>query len=81
GGGGYGDPLERDADAVVADVASGYVSEGAAREDYGVVVRRDENGAVVLDRAATEQLRYEKAQASPAADRRVPALAQEVIAE
>lgn len=39
GGGGYGDPLERDPYAVLLDVAYGYVSERAALEDYGVVVR------------------------------------------
>jgi N-methylhydantoinase B len=81
GGGGYGNPLDRDADAVVADVASGYVTEAAAREDYGVVVTRDEKGTVVLDRPATEKLRYQKSQDAPASDQRVPALAQEVIAE
>ena len=57
GGGGYGDPRERDAEAVVADVAAGYVSERSAREDYGVVVVRDEQGALVLDPQATAELR------------------------
>jgi len=38
GGGGYGDPLERDPGAVCDDVADGYVSIRRAREDYGVVV-------------------------------------------
>jgi N-methylhydantoinase B/oxoprolinase/acetone carboxylase alpha subunit len=35
GGGGFGDPAERDADAVAADVADGIVSLEAARADYG----------------------------------------------
>ena len=39
GGGGYGDPLERDPAAVREDVADGYVSIERARKDYGVVVR------------------------------------------
>lgn len=39
GGGGLGDPLERDPAAVVEDVADGYVSVDRAHEDYGVVVR------------------------------------------
>ena len=39
GGGGYGDPLERDPAAVSRDVAYGYVSPAAAIADYGVVVR------------------------------------------
>ena len=38
GGGGYGDPLERDPHAVAADVADGKVSARAARERYGVVL-------------------------------------------
>ncbi len=37
-GGGYGDPLEREASAVWQDVRSGFVSKDAAREVYGVVV-------------------------------------------
>jgi N-methylhydantoinase B len=36
GGGGYGDPRDRDPDAVRRDVAEGYVSPLAAREVYGV---------------------------------------------
>jgi N-methylhydantoinase B len=38
GGGGAGDPLERDPDAVREDVVDGYVSIARARSDYGVVV-------------------------------------------
>ena len=38
GGGGYGDPLQRDPQAVAADVVNGYVSIEKAREDYGVVM-------------------------------------------
>lgn len=36
GGGGYGDPRERDRDAVRADVAAGIVSTAAAHEVYGL---------------------------------------------
>ena len=39
GGGGFGDPLERDPAEVREDVADGYVSIDRARKDYGVVVR------------------------------------------
>ena len=54
GGGGWGDPLQRSAEIVAADVAKGLVSvEGARR--YGVVV--DKDGAV--DEAATDELRTE----------------------
>ncbi|MFY1649508.1 hydantoinase B/oxoprolinase family protein [Solwaraspora sp. WMMB762] len=38
GGGGHGDPRDRDPEAVRADVAEGYVSPAAAREVYGVDV-------------------------------------------
>ena len=42
GGGGYGDPLERDPDAVALDVENAAVSLEAAREIYGVVIGDDE---------------------------------------
>ncbi|MBV9248029.1 MAG: hydantoinase B/oxoprolinase family protein, partial [Acetobacteraceae bacterium] len=38
GGGGYGDPLDRDPDAVLMDVRSGLISEDRARDVYGVVI-------------------------------------------
>jgi N-methylhydantoinase B len=38
GGGGFGDPRERDPEAVRRDVLDGYVSAAAARRDYGVAV-------------------------------------------
>jgi hypothetical protein len=37
GGGGFGDPLERDPALVVADVAEGYVTREAAETAYGIV--------------------------------------------
>ena len=36
GGGGYGDPRQRDPQAVTDDIRAGYVSPEAARRDYGV---------------------------------------------
>jgi N-methylhydantoinase B len=53
GGGGYGDPLSRDAQAVARDVALGFVSVAAAAAEYGVVL--DEDGQ--LDSAATQKRR------------------------
>ena len=41
GGGGYGDPLERNPKAVRRDVIEGYVSLEHARLDYGVVLKGD----------------------------------------
>jgi N-methylhydantoinase B len=55
GGGGYGDPLERAPARVAQDVAEGYVSQGAARALYGVVLDADFS----IDAAATERLRKE----------------------
>jgi len=53
GGGGFGDPAERDPDQVAADVADGLITTEAARGDYRVALMAD--GGV--DRAATAQLR------------------------
>jgi N-methylhydantoinase B len=36
GSGGFGPPAERDPNAIAADLLDGYVSERAAREDYGI---------------------------------------------
>jgi N-methylhydantoinase B len=52
GGGGYGDPAERDTQAVVRDVRFGFVSALAAESVYGVALR-DGNE----DTAATKALR------------------------
>jgi N-methylhydantoinase B len=57
GGGGWGDPLEREPDLVGVDVLQGKVSERAAREDYGVVVRVDDDATFEIDDAATSLLR------------------------
>ena len=52
GGGGYGDPLDRDPDAVRRDIVEGVVSAEAARNVYGIVL----SGADV-DTAATADRR------------------------
>ncbi len=56
GGGGWGDPLERDPAAVLRDVRDELVSPERARADYGVVVDVE---AWRVDAAATERLRRE----------------------
>jgi N-methylhydantoinase B len=53
GGGGFGNPAERDPEQVALDVADGLVSREAAERDYRVVFT-DEG---VVDRSATAQLR------------------------
>ncbi|WP_037545211.1 hydantoinase B/oxoprolinase family protein [Stappia stellulata] len=57
GGGGYGDPLARDPQAVARDVALGIVSRNHAEADYGVAL--DTEGTV--DAARTETLRSREA--------------------
>ena len=41
GGGGYGDPFDRDPAAVLMDVRNGYVSAEAAEAEYGVAIEND----------------------------------------
>ena len=57
GGGGYGNPLEREPDRVARDVRNDYVSLASAREDYGVVI---DPATLEVDEVATRQLRTEK---------------------
>jgi len=54
GGGGYGNPLEREPETVEADVAEGYVTPERARSDYGVVI---DQGSGKVDTEATRALR------------------------
>ncbi|MBN1226670.1 MAG: hydantoinase B/oxoprolinase family protein [Deltaproteobacteria bacterium] len=54
GGGGYGDPLERDVEMVMRDFLNGYVTLRGAREDYGVVI---DPKTMEVDKAGTENLR------------------------
>jgi N-methylhydantoinase B len=61
GGGGFGDPLERDPAAVREDVIDGYVTIERAARDYGVVVRAvdPELDEYEIDDEATAALREE----------------------
>ncbi|HEY1298014.1 MAG TPA: hydantoinase B/oxoprolinase family protein, partial [Chloroflexota bacterium] len=73
GGGGYGDPFEREPSAVLDDVLNGYVSLEAAAHDYGVVIhttqRPDEQITLPrhlsIDFAATDRLRAERRLGQP----------------
>jgi len=56
GAGGYGDPLTRPVEEVLADVLDGYVTPEGARRDYGVALRPDGAGYGV-DHDETERLR------------------------
>ncbi len=53
GGGGFGDPLDREAERVATDVANGWVSREQARDMYGVAL--DDNGTV--DTTTSAELR------------------------
>ncbi|MCA1300695.1 caprolactamase subunit beta [Stappia indica] len=55
GGGGYGDPMQRPVDKVLADVKLGLVSLEGARRDYGVVI--EDAGSLRVDLDATRKLR------------------------
>jgi N-methylhydantoinase B len=69
GGGGYGDPLEREPDLVLRDVEDGLVSMERAREVYGVVLAETgRHGQYAIDAEATGRLRGE-AMPHPARDR------------
>ena len=52
GGGGCGNPFERDPALVLEDVRNGLVSAESAREDYGAVIAGD-----AVDEAGTLELR------------------------
>ena len=54
GGGGWGNPLERDPGLVLEDVLDEYVSPESAFRDYGVVLDED---ALGVDREATAERR------------------------
>ncbi|MBT6403652.1 MAG: hydantoinase B/oxoprolinase family protein, partial [Rhodospirillaceae bacterium] len=63
GGGGWGDPLEREPELVCQDVQAGVVSEESARNDYGVTLEKSglhhsvDNAATTVARAAMRKER------------------------
>ncbi len=68
GGGGWGDPLQRELDMVLRDVIEGRVSAASAEADYGVVFAKASTVDLPqIDEAATGQRRAElaKAQIAP----------------
>lgn len=56
GGGGFGDPHQRDPRRVLADVRNGYVSAESAARDYGVVL----TAGPAVDETATRAARVEE---------------------
>ena len=60
GGGGWGDPFEREPERVLRDVRDGYVTLGGAARDYGVVVLGDPDEdpeGLTIDQDETAKLR------------------------
>lgn len=68
GGGGFGDPLQRSIEAVVRDVAEGYVSHEVAVSIYGVAI--DSNGQADMER--TRSLRESGRKSPDAAELPIP---------
>jgi N-methylhydantoinase B len=66
GGGGWGDPLTRDAMRVRQDVARGFVTVRGALEDYGVVL---DPATLEIDKQATDEARAARAGETPLIDR------------
>ncbi len=64
GGSGFGDPFERDPEAVRRDVELGFVSREGARRDYGVVL----TDALGVDAAATRGARASRARPNVGTD-------------
>ena len=58
GGGGWGDPLEREPERVLEDVLDGFVSIDAAQDSYGVVIDHD---SLIISPRATAAKRQELA--------------------
>jgi N-methylhydantoinase B len=60
GGGGYGNPIDREVERVLNDVAERYISMETARDVYGVVIQGEVvDDSLAPDVAATEKLRAE----------------------
>lgn len=57
GGGGYGDPFDRDSARVSEDVRQGYISRGMAQQAYAVVLQPDGSADEESTRAWRAQLR------------------------
>ena len=55
-GGGYGDPMERDPQAVLDDVMDGYITQQTAEKVYGVALTGD---LLAIDEGMTKHLRGE----------------------
>jgi N-methylhydantoinase B len=68
GGGGYGDPLTRDPEAVLEDVVEGYVSIEEAKRSYGVIIHNEQidHSATVIQRTQQMNQRHRVRLTGPA---------------
>jgi acetone carboxylase alpha subunit len=57
GGGGFGDPLDRDLGQIERDLSLRFITERAARKLYGAVGKIGAEGEWIVDRARSEKLR------------------------
>lgn len=72
GGGGWGNPFERDPDLVKRDVRDGYVTLAGAERDYGVVITGDPEAdpeGLIFDEDATRDRRSGNGESSSASPR------------
>lgn len=80
GGGGYGDPIEREPWRVAIDVAEGHVSLAAAEWVYGVVLGADGEADEALSADRRAAIRAGRAGWTPAAEHSGPRLDVEPVA-
>jgi N-methylhydantoinase B len=64
GGGGYGDPLDREPERVLGDVAAGAVTAEGARRHYGVVLA-DQDVDIPATQTLRDQLRRQRLDGGP----------------
>ncbi len=60
GGGGWGDPYQRDPALVLKDVVQGKVSMESANRDYGVLFAESSDGDLIVDNQSTRERRAER---------------------
>jgi N-methylhydantoinase B len=73
GGGGLGDPLLRDPEAVARDVAFEYTTPDHAADVYGVIVTDDHQVDAAATSAKREEIRAARLGGAPSADLQAPA--------
>jgi len=64
GGGGYGDPIDRDPERVLHDLMEGWISAAQARDVYGLKWTQVDGGMLAVDTPGTRKLRIQLRQKS-----------------